>query len=78
MDSDTNYTATLTLTSTGLDGEMVDFNLVFSHDRVELGEKQPVAYKVMDFINDTAILPIISIAQQFEGIEMEGNSESVN
>lgn len=75
---DTKYIATLTLTSTGLNGEMVDFNLVFSHPRDEMGDEQPVAYKVMDFINDTAILPIISIAQQFEGLEVEGNPESVN
>lgn len=70
MDKDKSYSATLTLTSVG-DNENVKFELVFSDDRDALGDEQPVAYKVMDFINETSIMPFISMIQQYEALEVE-------
>lgn len=60
------YTATLSISC--LEGQdRVTIELLYSHDRDSFGTdeaKQPVAYKVMDFISNNAVLPYIGLAEE--------------
>ena len=72
------YTATLTLTSVK-DEDSVRFVLDFSHPRDKFGDEQPVAYQVMDFIAEQAVLPFAAIAAQLSALdETAPASDSVN
>lgn len=74
--SEVEYTATLKLTSKGAD-ESVQFELVFDPPRGDDGSFDPTAYQVMDFINETSVLPFAAIAAQLETNTLEA-PQSVN